>query len=484
MARTLKSKKEVVRAPKTAKKREAHKNKKVYLLDTNVLVYDPKAIYAFPGGQVALPSIVLEELDRFKREGTDRGRNAREAIRILDGLRAKGSLGEGVTLDNGSVVRVVFLSEEKIFAFPFKLAIEDNEILYDALSLKQDGYDVKFITKDLNVRVKADALGIDTEDYIKEKITVDEFYKGWIKHQVPAVILTDNDPKILRELARDANMAVNEYVLLESQHNPFNYRVFRYLGADRFIPVREPMLRWPLHARNPQQLMAMDLLFNDDIKLVTLFGPAGTGKTFLALLIGLHKVLIEDLYEKMLVARPVVPLGKDIGYLPGDLQEKLYSWMLPIYDNMDLIMHSANINRHQHEVEEEFHGKKHKGPGKKEFKRKGAIDSLDALVRKGKISLEAITYMRGRSIPYQYILIDEVQNLTPHEVKTLITRVGEGSKIILAGDPYQIDSPYLDFSSNGLVIASQRFKGERLFGSVYLESSERSELSKLGSELM
>ena len=202
MARTLKSKKEVVRAPKTAKKREAHKNKKVYLLDTNVLVYDPKAIYAFPGGQVALPSIVLEELDRFKREGTDRGRNAREAIRILDGLRAKGSLGEGVTLDNGSVVRVVFLSEEKIFAFPFKLAIEDNEILYDALSLKQDGYDVKFITKDLNVRVKADALGIDTEDYIKEKITVDEFYKGWIKHQVPAVILTDNDPKILRELAR------------------------------------------------------------------------------------------------------------------------------------------------------------------------------------------------------------------------------------------------------------------------------------------
>ena len=469
MASTLKPKKAVAGASKTTKKGD----KKVFLLDTNVLVYDPKAIYSFDGAEVALPSIVLEELDKFKREGSDRGRNARESIRILDGLRSKGSLGEGVKLENGSSVRVIFLPEKTIENFPFKLAIQDNEILYDAMGLKQDGYDVQFITKDLNVRVKADALGIHTADYIKEKINIDEFYKGWMSVPVPAVTLTDNDPKILHELARDTNLAVNEYVLLESQHNTFNYRVFRYLGNDRFIPVREPMLRWPLRPRNAQQLMAMDLLLNDDIKLVTLFGPAGTGKTFLALLIGLHKVLVEDVYEKMLVARPVVPLGKDIGYLPGDLQEKLYSWMLPIYDNMDLIVHSAGVRRHQAAVEEESqYNKKHKGPGKKEHKREGAIDSLDALIRKGKISLEAITYMRGRSIPYQYILIDEVQNLTPHEVKTLITRVGEGSKIILAGDPYQIDSPYLDFSSNGLVIASQRFKGERLFGSVYLEAIE------------
>lgn len=491
---TLKPKKTVSgvsrASEKVSEKKEVKKSsKKVFLLDTNVLVYDPKALYSFDGSEVALPSIVLEELDKFKREGSDRGRNAREAIRILDGLRAKGSLGEGVKLENGSTVRVIFLPEKTIANFPFKLAIQDNEILYDAVGLKQAGNDVRFITKDLNVRVKADALGIQTADYIKEKINIDEFYKGWMNVSVPAVTLTDNDPKILHELARDTNLAVNEYVLLESQHNTFNYRVFRYLGNDRFISVREPMLRWPLRPRNAQQLMAMDLLLNDEIKLVTLFGPAGTGKTFLALLIGLHKVLVEDVYEKMLVARPVVPLGKDIGYLPGDLQEKLYSWMLPIYDNMDLIIHSAGVRRHQAAVEEEpvsfgKNNKKHKGPGKKEHKREGAIDSLDALIRKGKISLEAITYMRGRSIPYQYILIDEVQNLTPHEVKTLITRVGEGSKIILAGDPYQIDSPYLDFSSNGLVVASQRFKGERLFGSVYLESSERSELSKLGSELM
>lgn len=472
------------KSSKAVKKNSSRKGKKIYLLDTNVLVYDPKAIYAFEGAEVALPSVVLEELDAFKREGTDRGRNAREAIRILDGLRSKGSLGEGVKLENGSIVRVVFLPAQTISSFPFKLSIEDNEIIYDALGLKQQGYEVKFITKDLNVRVKADALGIQTEDYVRETISIDEFYKGWITAQVPAVTLTENEPKILRELLRDVGIAVNEFVLLESRHNPYNYRVFRYQGNERFVPVREPMLRWPLHSRNPQQLMAMDLLLNDDIKLVTLFGPAGTGKTFLTLLIGLHKVLIEDAFEKMLVARPVVPLGRDIGYLPGDIQEKLYSWMLPVYDNMDLIVHSAAVGRHQREIEEEEQGKRKKGPGKKDFKRKGAIDSLDALIHKGKISLEAITYMRGRSIPYQYIFIDEVQNLNPHEVKTLITRVGEGSKIILAGDPYQIDSPYLDFSSNGLVVASQRFKGERLFGSVYLESSERSELSKLGSDLL
>jgi PhoH-like ATPase len=487
MVSKVKPKKAVTGVSDTSEKKgNKKKNKKVFLLDTNVLVYDPKSIYSFDGAEVALPSIVLEELDKFKREGTDRGRNAREAIRILDGLRAKGSLGDGVPLGNGGTVRVIFLPEKTIANFPFKLSIQDNEILYDAVGLKNEGNDVTFITKDLNVRVKADALGILTDDYIKEHINIDEFYKGWMRVAVPAVTLTDNDPKILHELAKDTDLAVNEYVLLESQHNAFNYRVFRYVGNDRFISVREPLLRWPLRPRNAQQLMAMDLLLNDDIKLVTLFGPAGTGKTFLALLVGLHKVLIEDIYEKMLVARPVVPLGKDIGYLPGDLQEKLYSWMLPIYDNMDLIVHSAGVRRHQAVIDEEQHGKnkKHKGPGKKEHKREGAIDSLDHLIKKGKISLEAITYMRGRSIPYQYIIIDEVQNLTPHEVKTLITRVGEGSKIILAGDPYQIDSPYLDFSSNGLVVASQRFKGERLFGSVYLESSERSELSKLGSELM
>lgn len=463
--------------------RHEHTRGRAHILDTNVLVYDPHALFAFENTEVILPVIVLEELDSFKREGTDRGRNTREAVRLLDSLREAGSLKEGVQLDNGSILRVICLSAERS-AFPLQLNVQDNQILFEALTLKELGYDVIFISKDINARVKADALGILSEDYVKERVNVEEFYKGWITIPVAAIDLKNEQPKILADLAKDKLLTVNEFVVLESQHNSYNYRIFRYLGADKFHAVTTPALRWPLKARNAQQLMAIDLLMDDNIKLVTFFGPAGTGKTFLALLAGLHKVLIEDIYEKMLIARPVVPLGRDIGYLPGDLQEKLYSWMLPVYDNMDFITHAATMGKHLNEIEDEYQHKKRKGPGKKAFKKKGAIPSLDELIKKNKISLEAITYMRGRSIPYQYIIIDEVQNLTPHEVKTLITRVGEGSKIILAGDPYQIDSPYLDFASNGLVIASQRFKGESLFGSVYLETSERSQLSKLASELL
>ncbi len=464
----------------------AQGKKKIYLLDTNVLVYDPRSIFSFEHTEVALPSMVLEELDRFKREGTERGRNTREVIRILDSMREKGSLKDGVTMDNGSILRVIFLpSEATLPSFPFRLKEGDNDILLEAVALKEQGYEVRFISKDLNARIKADALGIYAEDYVKEHVTVDDFYKGWIRVPVPAVTLNNEDPAILHELAKDVPLALNEFVELQSQHNPHNYRIFRYLGNDRFMPVSMPTLRWPLKPRNAQQLMAMNLLLDDSIRLVTLFGPAGTGKTFLALLAGLHKVLVEDIYEKLLVARPVVPLGRDIGYLPGDLQEKLYSWMLPVYDNMDFITHAAGTRQHLDDLEDEHRERRRfKGPGKKKHKKKGGIAPLDELVHKGKISLEAITYMRGRSIPFQYILIDEVQNLTPHEVKTLVTRVGEGSKIILAGDPYQIDSPYLDFASNGLVIVSERFKGQRLFGSVYLETTERSELSQLASDLL
>ena len=247
--------------------------------------------------------------------------------------------------------------------------------------------------------------------------------------------------------------------------------------------MHTPALKWPLEPRNPQQLMALDLLFDNNIQLVTLVGPAGTGKTFLALLAALHKLLIEHEYEKILVTRPVIPLGPDIGFLPGDIQEKLHSWMQPIYDNMDFITHSVNAATHMAVYKEE-----NEKPKSAKFRHKkqqrDIIPSLDDLIKEGKLSLEAITYMRGRSIPYQFIFIDEVQNLTPHEVKTLISRVGEGSKIILAGDPYQIDSPYLDFVSNGLVVASARFKGQPLFGTVFLESSERSELSKLAGQLL
>ncbi|MGA9530845.1 MAG: PhoH family protein [Candidatus Babeliales bacterium] len=469
---------------------------KIYILDTNVLLYDPRALFAFEGATVGIPAIVLEQLDSFKKEGTDRGRATREVIRLLDELRQKGQLGKGVEVEKGQFVQVVFNRNQDTLSLPFKLDVEDNIILLTALSLKNDGYQVTFISKDLNARVKADALDIATEDYVHEHITRDTFYRGWRKVPVPAVHLKEHIPAYLMELHEQDPCVHNEFVWLESQHNPHNYRIFRYKNG-AFVPVVEPSFVWPFSARNAQQSMAIDLLLDDSVKLVSLFGPAGTGKTFLALLVGLHEVLIKNNYEKMLIARPVVPLGRDIGFLPGTLQEKLYSWMLPVYDNIDFIVHSS-IPRYVYQKDEfdtvseeddmatgRYKKKRHKKAKlHKHHKNITALASLDELMRRGKVSLEAITYMRGRSIPYQYIFIDEVQNLTPHEVKTLITRAGEGSKIILAGDPYQIDTPYLDFSSNGLVVSGEKCKGAKLFGSVYLEKSERGELSQLATELL
>lgn len=467
---------------------------KIYVLDTNVLVHDPQAIFSFAHARIGIPVLVLQELDQFKRENNLRGRHSREVIRNLDLLRERGSFTEGVRLDNEGILQVLFIKSDPSILLPLDPEDPDNQILLTALSMKQKGYDVHFISKDLNMRVKADVLGLPAHDYLKDVVEEDHFYKGWLTIQVPAVQLKKDIPDDLLAMTDEYQFTVNEFIVVESRNNPYNYRVFRFIGDKKFINVQAPEFKWPIEARNPQQLMALNLLLDRDIQLITMLGPAGTGKTFLALVAGLHELLVKDEFEKILISRPVIPLGPDIGFLPGDIQEKLQSWMQPIYDNMDFIVHSANVAAQQQgiyrpeEVSEEPHYEhNHFRRGKyqkRKFHRERVMPSLDELIKKGKISLEAITYMRGRSIPYQYILIDEVQNLTPHEVKTLISRVGEGSKIILAGDPYQIDSPYLDFSSNGLVIASQRFKGQKLFGTVFLESSERSELSKLAGQLL
>jgi len=477
-------------------------SEKIYVLDTNVLVHDPQSIFAFKQWPIGIPIVVLEELDRFKRENTERGRNAREVNRILDQLRRLGSLRDGVPLPNGGTLSVIFPEDrpfEKMSRSGGQFSEEkvDNAILQMASSLQNLGNSVTFVSKDVNARVKADVIGVTAEDYRKGRVDKEHFFRGWTTVKVPAVQLKREFPEILQELVKEKQVIPNQFVLVESNHNPFNHRLFRYVGSKKFYSVDHPRFIWPLYARNPQQLMALNLLLDPSIKLVTLFGPAGTGKTFLALLAGLHQTLVKDEYRKLLISRPVVPLGKDLGYLPGDIQEKLHSWMLPIHDNIEFIVHHASADKHLHAVQaelrghvlhDEHSGKKHKKNGKHSKKRKdglpGGLGGVEDLIARGKLSLEAITYMRGRSIPYQFIFIDEVQNLTPHEVKTLVTRVGEGSKIILAGDPYQIDSPYLDFSSNGLVVLSERFKGERCFGTVHMENSERSELSELATRLL
>lgn len=477
---------------------QSQEARKMFVLDTNVLLHDPRSIFGFADATVGIPIAVLEELEKFKKETSERGKNARDFIRYLDEMRKEGSLSQGVSLDNGGMLKVLFQQDNVPQISSLNLDLVDNEILLNAVAIKATGQEVVFISKDLNARVKADVLGLDSQDYLKGYVPREEFYKGWVRLIVPAVQLKQEVPEDLVALQEEYRFMPNEYVLVESQHNPHNYKIFRYSGGKKaFVPVQHPSLRWDLAARNPQQLMALDALFNPSFELVALLGPAGTGKTFLALLAGLHQVLVQDLYQKMLVSRPVVPLGPDIGYLPGDLQEKMYSWMQPVYDNVDVILRSTATSQHMQTLKDESsleNEQRHERDSKKRSKKRGdgkrsrrdpyAIHSVDNLVSQGMLSLEAITYMRGRSIPYQFILIDEVQNLSPHEAKTIISRVGQGSKIVLCGDPYQIDSPYLDFSSNGLVVASDKFKEQELFATVFLENSERSQLSKLAAELL
>src|SRR3990167_5910104 len=459
-------------------------SEKIYVLDTNVLIFDPKALFSFEGAHVGIPIMVLEELDQMKTETTERGRNAREVATQLDALREKGSLKNGVKLSDDSTIRILFSPSKDKRPDLLAKDTEDNTILLTAYALKEKGDDVIFISKDINARVKADVLGLKSEDYLKGRVSEYDIYKGWGIIEVPSVQLTKPIPQDILQMGQDGIFEINEYILVQSTGNPFNNKVFRYLGEDKFKHIQDPTLKWPIYARNPQQLMTLDLLLDPAIQIACLICPAGTGKTFLALVAGLQQVLVEDIYRKILISRPVVPLGPDIGYLPGDIQEKLHSWMQPMYDNMSIIVHSAESRKHLENVYSE-HGKKQFYKGKKYKKpSRDGLGSLDDMIFSGKISLEAITYMRGRSIPYQYILIDEVQNLTPHEVKTIITRVGEGSKIVLSGDPYQIDSPYLDFQSNGLVVSSNAFKGQKMFGTVFLETTERSELSRLAGELL
>ncbi len=441
---------------------------------------------SFENTSIGIPITVLEELDKFKAETSDRGASARNVIRQLDRLRSRGSLRDGVTLDNGSTLQILFIPELPIsISSSLKQDIADNTILATAVAMKELGRNVYLISKDINLRVKADVFELHADDYLKGNVSSKKIYKGWRTVEVASIHLKKSTSEFLTQYAHEHELLINEFIMLTSKSNPYNYKIFRYLGDDNFKPVNMPNLKWPLEPRNAQQLMALDLLLDPEIHMVSLIGPAGTGKTFLALLAGLHQILIEHEYRKMLISRPVIPLGPDIGFLPGTIEEKLHSWMQPMYDNMYFITHAANIKQQLYDVKEEYDKHKKKNKHKKKPREARTVDSLDQLIQEGLVSLEAITYMRGRSIPFQYILLDEVQNLTPHEVKTLISRVGEGSKVVLAGDPYQIDAVYLDFSSNGLVVLNNKFKGKtKIFGTIFLESSERSELSKLATELL
>jgi PhoH-like ATPase len=438
--------------------------KKFFVLDTNVLLFDSQAIYKFSPHEVVIPITVIEEVDRFKKDQNETGRNARQFSRMIDALRKKGHLGEGVDMDNGGRLRVGLFY--KTAELPNELFENnaDHRILSVAYAfMKEHGAaSVTFITKDINLRIKADALGIIAEDYDSAGVTIEELYSGMGVFEVgPEAITAFYADKRLP--IDDPTLHPNQFVILRDQTNPSHSAIGRFdVRQGAVIPlIRAAEGVWGLHPKNVEQSFALDLLLNEDIQLVSLVGKAGTGKTLLAIAAGLYKTLDEGRYQRLLVSRPIFPMGRDVGYLPGDLEQKLNPWMQPIFDNIEFLMGGGESGR-----------------------RRSVARSVQELISQGMLNIEPLTYIRGRSIPNQYLIVDEAQNLTPHEIKTILTRAGENTKIVLTGDPYQIDNPYVDAASNGLAHVVERFKGEDIAGTVSLVKGERSPLAELASNLL
>ena len=465
--------------------------RKNYILDTNVLLHDPLALFRFEDNTVVIPIYVLEEIDSFKKELSERGRNARQVARELDRCRANGHLSEGVTLETGGRIRVALGYHE--LPAPLRAShVIDNLILAVALEVRdqEQGIPAIVITKDVNLRIRADALGLQAEDYESAKIDIQELYTGQAdmdvtRSQIDAFYGEGSLP--LAEFERSTGPArlagpaapagkdrgegrrreeppryyANQFLHLRDRENPSRAALGRVDGAQARVQLVRKLREgvFGIRPRNKEQHYALDLLLDDEIKLVTLVGKAGTGKTLLAIAAGLHKVAEEGIYQKLLVARPIFPLGRDIGYLPGDIEDKLNPWMQPIHDAVELLRGFSKAEKKQGRTSPEL---------------------LDL----GYVQIEPLTYIRGRSIPHQFMVIDEAQNLTPHEVKTILTRVGEHTKIVLTGDPYQIDNPYVDSASSGLTTVVERFKGEAIAGHVTLFKGERSPLAELAANML
>jgi PhoH-like ATPase len=481
---------------------------KHFVLDTNVLLHNPNALFVFQEHEVVIPFAVIEELDALKRQNDDIGRNARECIRHLDRLRGMGRLTEGVPWGaqsptvgmaasvgaSGRTGRIRIDVGEHPRPTAIREDTPDNRIIAVAWAL-HTGQGVRggtgrpegpvrtvFVSKDLNARIKSDALGIRTEDFENQKVDAERLYSGFLELEVPGDLIDELYSQRMLALDRLApalteagaegsvyarEVVANQFLVLVDRDDEGHTGLARRLAdTDHLIPVTGPRKpTFGIMARNVQQTMAMDLLLDDEIKMLTLLGSAGTGKTLLAVAAGMAKVFNEARYEKLLVARPIMPMGRDIGYLPGDKDEKLTAWMQPIFDNLEYLL----SNRGSPMQSAESH----------------SIDQrIQKLLADGKVVLEPLTYIRGRSIPHQFMIVDEAQNLTPHEVKTIISRVGEGTKVVLTGDIGQIDNPYLDQSSNGLSYVVEKMKGLGLVGHVTLTRSERSELASLAASLL
>ena len=438
--------------------------RKNFVLDTNVLLHDARSIYSFDDSNVIVPIYAIEELDMFKKDMSELGRNARQVARYIDGHRSEGSLSQGVGLPNGGTLRVAFVENE----LPKSLAdgqAMDNRILAVAIETRErePSNETIFITKDTNLRIRADAVGLLSEDFEPERSDVSTLYPGIMELTVSGDLLQQLfRPSAEVRCPGIESCFANQCVVLRDAANAAHTGLARFDGNKQaLVPLSRATKEgvWGVRPRNVEQTFLLELLLNDDIQLVTIAGKAGTGKTLLALAAGLSKVTEDTVYQKLLVSRPIFPLGRDLGYLPGDIEEKLNPWMQPIFDNVEFLMNLS-------------HNEKKSGRGYHE------------LMDLGIVEIEPLTYIRGRSIPNQFIVVDEAQNLTPHEVKTIITRVGANTKIVLTGDPEQIDNPYVDEVSNGLSHTVHRFKEQKVAGHVTLTKGARSALAELAANLL
>ena len=437
--------------------------KKNYILDTNVLLHDPHSLLKFEDNNVLLPIEVIEEIDRFKRESTELGQNARSVSRLLDGFRGAGRLSEGVALPNGGHLRILF--QKRAAARNgnalFNSNSVDDRILSLAFGIKksQPKSQAILVSKDINLRIKADALGLLAEDYENDRILIKDLYTGMIELTIPAARMAAFRANGELELNGGQQYFPNEYCTLIEADNPKRTALTKVdLTGTKLVPIidcREGI--WGIKPRNREQHFAFDALLDDRVKLVTLMGKAGTGKTLLAMAAGLKRTVLDREFRRLVVARPTISMGKELGFLPGSLEEKLAPWMQPIHDALEML---GDLNM----------GHEHRRSGD--------------LMRSGTIVVEALSYIRGRSIANQFMIIDEAQNLTPLETKTIITRVGHGTKIIFTGDPYQIDNPYVDSSSNGFNYLVSRFRAEPVAAHIELQKGERSELAELAANIL
>ena len=434
---------------------------KYFVLDTNVLLHNADSIVSFADNTVVLPMSVIEELDKFKSHSDELGRNARHVIRELDRLREKGHLNKGVELENGGTLMIY--TEKDCCSNPgLDMSVPDNRILSVAYTLLEKGERVIFVSKDINARLKADALGIGVMDFEKQKVNIDELFCGLREERVSSEVI-NNFYQAETITIEGLGLVPNEFVLLIDEGNE-KHTAIAMARDDQALVHLNPQYEnvWNIRSRSKEQRMAMELLMDPAIELVTLVGQAGTGKTLLALAAALECTINFKRYDRILVSRPIIPLGRDLGYMPGDKDQKLSHWMQPIFDNLFYLMGDGSNSNQEESI-------RHK---------------VDKLVQSQVIEMEALTYIRGRSIPRQFVIVDEAQNLTPHEVKTIISRAGEGTKMVLTGDPYQIDNPYLDSSSNGLTYTVERLKGQKMHGHMTLRKSERSGLAAVAADYL